>query len=123
MCINYLFYLVTDNNDYIDILKFCCLKGHYLEIYNLKSTNTNNNIFNEYNLDNKIDDITTPLPDFSPNKLVNNIFNSDNTHYLTLIGSLGTFGTYIYLLENNKNIKYKNIKYNDNYKEYIIKYE
>ena len=62
------------------------------------------------------------------NKLVNNIFNSDNTHYLTLIGLLGTFGTYIYLLENNKNIKYnnikyKNIKYNDNYKEYIIKYE
>lgn len=57
------------------------------------------------------------------NKLVNNIFNSDNIHYLTLIGSLGTFGTYIYLLENNKNIKYKNIKYNDNYKEYIIKYE
>ena len=69
---NYLFYLVSDNTDYIDILKYCCLKGHYLEIYNLKSTNTNNNIFNEYNLDNKIDDITTPLPDFSPNKLVNN---------------------------------------------------
>ena len=43
---------------------------------------------------------------FNTNKLVNNIFNSDNTHYLTLIGSLGTFGTYIYLLENNKNIKY-----------------
>ena len=69
-----LFYLIMDDFDYNNVLRFCYFNAHILEIYKLKSTNLNI-ILEEYNLNNEITD-TEPIPEFNPNNIINNNYEN-----------------------------------------------